>query len=526
MAEKQTVSTPSAAYIASSDPSAIEANRVYQEALRRLNESLDARKNRLFDPVLLAAAQGFAEPTKTGSFFEALGRVAGGVGKAQEQQVQEQQQIAQLNLQMAQAGLELERQKQRERLIMGVPPGGLPAAAAAPAGRAPAAAGEAPAGGLPTAQAAPRPGGLPEPPPGFEGIPGIPTLPPNPEIGDIEAYKRAAALDPNLKISDFRKNVEEIARSRYKEQPGGIIDLRTGLRYSYEQGGPLIERTINNKTYKVSPAEARSLDFKRATNAPDLAEYERQIIEGPKPGGTALSSESERRRREEFEKAKTETEIETFKDFTARRREADETISTANVFRKFSEDPNASKMFGILNNKNITSAIATLVRDGVGIPGFTVGTKAIEDIMRNAGLNEADQAKYRTFLTYAAMMQLQAQKYMKGAVSDKEQDLLRQGGISAQDTPETIRIKADVLTRRAQFDRRVARAFKASNMSPEEFLDSDQYEKLRDEYNEQVSLIATGQKRLVPAASQASPKPGDPRLEEARRRARQALGQE
>jgi hypothetical protein len=115
---------------------------------------------------------------------------------------------------------------------------------------------------------------------------------------------------------------------------------------------------------------------------------------------------------------------------------------------------------------------------------------------------------------------------MKGAVSDKEQDLLRQGGISAQDTPETIRIKADVLTRRAQFDRRVARAFKASNMSPEEFLDSDQYEKLRDEYNEQVSLIATGQKRLVPAASQASPKPGDPRLEEARRRARQALGQE
>ena len=155
-------------------------------------------------------------------------------------------------------------------------------------------------------------------------------------------------------------------------------------------------------------------------------------------------------------------------------------------------------------------SIATLVRDGVGIPGFTVGTKAIEDVMRNAGLNNADQAKYRTFLTYAAMMQLQAQKYMKGAVSDNEQKLLANAGINAQDTPETIRMKADLLTRRAQFDRRAAKAFKDSKMTAEEFLDSKIYEEMRDKYNEDLAELASGSKILVqPTKPAASTQPSE-----------------
>jgi hypothetical protein len=190
-------------------------------------------------------------------------------------------------------------------------------------------------------------------------------------------------------------------------------------------------------------------------------------------------------------------EVENRKDFAQRRKDADETITIANIFREFAKDPNAKSMFGILNNDKISSGIATLVREGVGLPGFTVGTKSIEDIMRNAGLNAADQAKYRTFLMYATQMQLQQSKYMKGAVSDFEQRLMANSGITASDTPETIRMKADLLSRRAQFDRRAAKAFKNSKMTAEDYLDSDEYANMRDKYNQDLAELVSGSKILV-----------------------------
>jgi hypothetical protein len=216
----------------------------------------------------------------------------------------------------------------------------------------------------------------------------------------------------------------------------------------------------------------------------------------------------------ELARADTALEIESRKDFNQRKKDADETITMANVFRRFASEPNAKDMFGILNNDKVMSGVATLVREGIGLPGFTVGTKSIEDVMRNAGLSDADQAKYRTFLMYTAQMQLQQTKYMKGAVSDFEQRLMGSAGITNQDTPETIRTKADLLTRRAQFDRRVAKAFKDSKMTADDFIDSDKYNEMRDKYNVDLSELATGSKILVappavrPPSGPAAPSPG------------------
>ena len=53
-------------------------------ALLRMRASLDDRKNRMFDPVLMQAASGFLKPTKTGSFGESLGYAAEGAGVAAE----------------------------------------------------------------------------------------------------------------------------------------------------------------------------------------------------------------------------------------------------------------------------------------------------------------------------------------------------------------------------------------------------------------------------------------------------------
>jgi hypothetical protein len=65
--------TPSASFLPGEGPDIVEANTRYQDALAKLTESLDNRKNRFFDPTLLAAASGFLAPTQTGGFGESLG---------------------------------------------------------------------------------------------------------------------------------------------------------------------------------------------------------------------------------------------------------------------------------------------------------------------------------------------------------------------------------------------------------------------------------------------------------------------
>lgn len=593
---------PSASFLPGEDPDIIEANRRYQEALATLTQSLDVRKNRMFDPVMLAMAEGFLSPTQTGSFGESLGKVAGKVGPAEAASMKEQQDIAQQKLAVAGQGLELQRLKARDAelarflgegpskpaagpaagplagpqagAIAGPQAGPLstaPAAPTAPAGPLTAAAGEQvappitpptgtvsdlPPGGPrgperpmaaavpPAAPAAPAaaagplttqarviapqaatgaPPRVSDKPAGFEGVEGIQVAPANPNFMTARDYIRLNRFDKNKSPGDLIKEAQEIEQKRYRDKEGGVLDLATGRYYQYPTGKTEeIQLYGYPGTYKVDARTAAQLSLYAANNDPKYHDLAERVVKGPerrKPEGEGkpgeggkpgepprLRSQSEldleKQRKEALQKAEVDMEVAARKDFDQRRRDADDTITTANLFRRFAADPNASKMVGILNNDKISSGIATLVREGVGVPGFSIGTKSIEDVMRNAGLNAADQAKYRTFLMYATQLQLQQSKYMKGAVSDYEQRLMANAVVNAQDTPETIRMKADLLTRRAQFDRRVAKAFKDSKMTADEFLDSDTYEKMRDKYNEDLADLASGSKILA-----APPKP-------------------
>jgi hypothetical protein len=87
-------------------------------------------------------------------------------------------------------------------------------------------------------------------------------------------------------------------------------------------------------------------------------------------------------------------------------------------------------------------------------------------------------------------------------------------------------MKADLLSRRAQFDRRAARAFKNSKMTADDFLDSDEYNAMRDKYNQDLAELASGNKVLAPApkaqaAGSVEPSPGfiyDPKLKMIRKK--------
>lgn len=111
-----------------------DAEQKYQEALSQLMERLDTRKNRMFDPTLLAMAQGFLGPSQTGSFGEALGRVAEKVGASQQQQEKEDLDIAQLRLQVAQGAREQAARLKGQEAFRGLLGGQGGAPAAAPQG--------------------------------------------------------------------------------------------------------------------------------------------------------------------------------------------------------------------------------------------------------------------------------------------------------------------------------------------------------------------------------------------------------
>lgn len=66
--------------------------------------ALENRKGRI-DPSMLALAQGFLAPTKTGSFGESLGAAAGAYGKAQEGEENRQAQLAKMRYELANARL-------------------------------------------------------------------------------------------------------------------------------------------------------------------------------------------------------------------------------------------------------------------------------------------------------------------------------------------------------------------------------------------------------------------------------------
>lgn len=534
--------SPSISYLPGEDPDTIEANRRYQEALAKLTSSLDNRKNRFFDPTMLAMAEGFLSPTQTGGFGESLGKVAGKLGPAEAAALKEEQELAQQKLAVAGQGVELQRMKARDaelsKYLNPTPEGPLagpqagavagPQAGPLSAVSAPA---EAPEGGgmlpaAPAAPAAPRVVGAPQgalsalesnKPPGFEGVEGIQVMPPNPNFMTGRDYVRLNRSNKTKSAADLIREGQDIELKRYRDKEGGVQDLATGKFYQFPTGKTEeIQIYGYPGTHKVDARTAAKLSLLASNNDPEYHELAKRVVQGPRKATppkegekpARLQSEQElalaTKKQEALQGAEVAQEVEDRKNFVQRARDADDSITTANVFRRFATEPNAKQMFGILNNDKVSSGIATLVRDGVGIPGFTVGTKAIEDVMRNANLNAADQAKYRTFLMYATQMQLQQSKYMKGAVSDFEQRLMANAGITANDTPEAIRMKADLLTRRAQFDRRVAKAFKASKMTADEFLTSDKYDEMRDKYNEDLADLAAGSKVLTPSKPAAA----------------------
>jgi len=170
----------------------------YEAAQQNIKDMLAQRENRLFDPTLLAMAQGFLAPTKTGSFGESLGNVAGAIAPVQQAEDKRAMDLARMRLEVAQQGVQTDIGiKKQQGLTDFLNKNTAVDAIAAPAIPPATQAGVMPQAGvsapsqLPAAPMAP-----PAPPPMAGGLPTAPVATATPVAGGLPSAPVAQAPAP------------------------------------------------------------------------------------------------------------------------------------------------------------------------------------------------------------------------------------------------------------------------------------------------------------------------------------------
>lgn len=263
---------PALSYLPETSQEAVDANQAYREALDRLTASLDQRKNRFFDPRYLAAAQAFLTPAKTGSAFEALGNVAGAVGKAQEDLLKEEQDIAKMQVELSGQGLNMARQKmlmQPYSQFLAGGQGGQPQQEGAPPQQ----------GALPT-PAAPQAGGA------------------LPNISEEQFMAEGAArgipyMQRRTEWVDLSKKLQDLRTGGIKVIEGGTYDYGTGAYTPFPSGKTVTMRIFGpggGKEYENVPESLAARLNQLDASDPQYIKIANQILFGSAAGPAAPSA--------------------------------------------------------------------------------------------------------------------------------------------------------------------------------------------------------------------------------------------
>jgi hypothetical protein len=300
-----------------------EAMQEYLDAQKNAREKLDDRSNRLFDPTMLAMAQGFLAPTKTGGFGESLGNVAAQVGPAQAAEEKRIMDMAKMRLEMAQQGVQTEIQtkqaQDRQRIInqeLGEEsPFGKPPVAAQPAPQpaprpAPQPAGalpSAPSGQPPQAPSAPlsaplstaQPAPAPMPAPLAQAQPtqqaqqapsGTQLFPAQPYPLDAEERKLfAQGIAANKDPYEIRKDINEARRKNIQVNQAGTsaVNLGTGKQYGFD---PTPTKTYIHGYGNVDIPATYARMLGDAQDADEYAKIAKMIMFGPQAKTPAPST--------------------------------------------------------------------------------------------------------------------------------------------------------------------------------------------------------------------------------------------
>lgn len=504
-------------------------------ALLRMRESLDMRKNRMFDPVLMQTAAGFLKPTKTGSFGESLGYAAENAGTAAEREMLHQRENQKLEMELLSKEQELRQQLGGDQLISALMGGAKPTGAPEPAGGAV----TTPTGQLRV--------------PGTASPVDLATAPSQKDASTI-----AAARQGRIPITD------EVLLLANRVAPK-LLPTLTEIRKAQEgEEKNRIEREkLGQDKRKVIPRGGRT---EREMNVAEYAEYQAALKQYLSDGDENkllnfydskgwLEAEQARGRKivptgetpTPIGRAKTQTEIDADKETATKtaagRAEAAEKMASRlglQAEAAFENSNIANDMIGyaknnplvfdIMNRPGLGNAIARAVEQGANAGNFNISLPA--SVIKQYELSGNDLTALQMFMQKSAQLQSRGRQLNRtpgeGSTSDYETKLL--GGIYAlpSDSQRAIILKSDALKMQGMFDEERFKLWnqksKQSGYTYNDFLVDDDFKKLKTDYRktldrvreENLDLLAPKKKEKAPAASAppappaAPPKPAAP----------------
>lgn len=471
-------------------------------ALVRMRESLDMRKNRLFDPVLMQTAAGFLKPTKTGSFGESLGYAAENAGVAAEREAAFQRENQKLEMELLTKEQDLLQQMGGDQLVSMLLGG--PKAGGAPP----------PAGGAVT-----TPGGQLRVP-GTASPVDVANLKTPDQVLTAARQGSIPITDEVLLLASRRApkllaTLQEIRKAQEGEQRNRIaqeeLDFKRasekrkviprGLRTEREISGPEYTQYQNAlRQYLSDGDENKLLNFYDSMGWLESEQVRSRVI--PKAGETAPP----------IGRAKTQTEIEAEKEAATTtskgRAEAAEKLASrlATQAEAAFENTNIAKdmigyarnnplVFQIMNKPGLANAVARAVEQGVNAGNFNISLPAAT--IAQYQLSENDLTALQMFMQKNAQLQTRGRQLNRtpgeGSMSDFETRLL--GGIYAlpSDSARAIILKSDALILQGMFDENRFKLWNQKSKQPgytyNDFLVDDDFKALKESYRKTLDRV-------------------------------------
>ena len=541
-----------------------EALQKYLDAQKYANEVLEERNNRLFDPTMLAMAQGFLAPTKTGGFGESIGNVAAAVGPAQAAEEKRTMDMAKMRLEMAQQGLQTSMQTTKaqqnaelmKKIANGEPLFTPPAAQAPQVQPAPAPAPAPQAGALPSAapqapQMPPMPQGAPAMPQaapqaplaqaapapsaqqGPAGTQLFPAMPQN--LSREEQLTFASMANANKEPYEILKEIDEMRRKNIIVNERGATDIRTGRTYAPPDPTPTEVRLPDGTTHITTKTMASRLAGAQA--AGDADEYFKVvdlIQQGlkrppPKTEGAApapvTAPVGRPRTKEEEEASAAQSKAEATKrgeGREARTNEALDAVKAAEGTRIIAQSakdvinqPNSELFMGIFEKPKIKNALARMVEDTVFAPtNFRDAVTSMNIALSVPRLPNESGKEYTArkqdvmdrfveATTLMAQAKFEASRLSKGqgTITDGERKLFADTTINTKMSVNAFNKISDMLIERSKFAENLGSKLAQNKMQIDDFKQTPEYKKMAREYEGRLSAILRGGR---PAASSSS----------------------
>jgi len=481
----------------------------FRKAQEDLKAALAARENRLFDPTLLAMAQGFLAPTKTGGFAESLGTAAGLAGQAVEREQKFGMENAQMRMQVAQMGLEQARKAKAGKMLGELLPTRAPAGA--PSSAITTLAGAPEAGS--TEAGAPEAGAPQQPPTSARAVTGA-------DIAKLAMYDKEAA--------DVLAKGVQIDRDRYIISQNGIVFDRAIGQYVTEipiPGQTQSDYSTPFGTFKMTPNEyaqlGRAISQGKGREWMDMWRQGKIDVTGkPVVGATAGADTTAggevpvgRQPTSVSEAKAAATKVEAEQVAKSRSEQTAEVRSAAKaaiqmvpLFERANQllaTKGIEKALGVLENGDFLSAIGSLADEGVRVGPYAVTIPSVRKIVSQFTQDPEVISAVTQLGQIEALWQMASRKGLGSgtSVSNMEQAMANATVPSFKDPKDAYVKKLQFLKEKADFDRELGRAIKRTNLQFEDFEDTPEFVKLFDNYRTRLGNISGVDPAKVQGAS-------------------------